>query len=116
MSKILIVDDSAIIREIVVEWLQKAGHAAIAIDSPVTFARAVATERPDLVLMDVDMPGVKGTKLASLNLARCPIVLHSSRSAEELTTACTECGATGFIEKTKDPRAFLLRLEAFLHA
>jgi len=112
--KILIVDDSPIVRALVSEWLQKAGHAPVVIDSPASFARATAVEQPDLVLMDVDMPGLPGTKLASLGLSRCPIVLHSSRTAAELTLACSQCGAAGFIEKTNDSRTFLMKLERFL--
>lgn len=114
MSKILIVDDSAIVRGLLTDWLQQAGHVPVAIDSPASFARATAVEQPDLVLMDVDMPGLPGTKLAALGLTRCPIVLHSARNAEELAAACRTCGAAGFIEKTNDSRSFLQKLEGFL--
>jgi CheY-like chemotaxis protein len=116
--KILVVDDSPIVREIVATWLTSAGHAPIAIDGAAAFARVTATEHPDLVLMDVDMPGLSGVKLASLaasaGLSDCPIVLHSGRTKTDLARACLECGAKGFIEKTDSPAKFLKSLEGFL--
>jgi two-component system chemotaxis response regulator CheY len=118
MAKILIVDDSAIVRDLVEGWLKEAGHAVVAIDGVASFVSTVATQKPDLVLMDVDMPGYPGTKLAELvkkeRLAVCPIVLHSSRKANELAGYCLQCGAQGYIEKTHDRPSFVSKVAKFL--
>jgi len=119
MAKILIVDDSEIVRSIVAGWLQAAGHIVATIDGPASFVRAAKAEKPDLILMDIDMPGLPGMKLTKLatteGMADCPIVLHSSRSANDLASYCLHCGAVGYIEKTSDSGLFVRKVAEFIN-
>ncbi|HJZ87334.1 MAG TPA: response regulator [Polyangia bacterium] len=116
--KILIVDDSEICREVVRFVLEARGHKVIPLDSPFGLAAALGRERPDLVLVDVSMPALDGHKLVEVTLRhdlyRCPIVLYSDRSTDELAELVRASGAVGFIQKTADSDQLARSVEAFL--
>ena len=65
-AKVLIVDDSPIIRELAQHVLQEDGYEVIGLDSPTGFSRALVQEKPDIVLMDVSMPALSGDKLVEI--------------------------------------------------
>src|SRR5262245_37790361 len=118
--KILIVDDSEICREIVRFVLEGRGHRVIALESPFGLAARLNQERPDLVLVDVSMPALEGPKLVEIALShdlhRCPIVLYSDRSTDELRELVRTSGAVGFIQKTADAEHLAREVESFLAA
>ena len=117
-ARVLIVDDSPIIRDFVQSVLEQDGYEVIGLDSPTGFSRALVQEKPDIVLMDVSMPALSGDKLVEIalrsGLHRCPIVLFSDRSDAELTRLVEECGASGYIRKTADMGALSIKLRRFL--
>ena len=59
-KKVLVVDDEPLLRELVIEVLREEGYAAVAASDGGAMLELLATERPDLVLMDVMMPGLDG--------------------------------------------------------
>jgi CheY-like chemotaxis protein len=101
--KILVVDDSPTVRASAQFVLENAGYDVVVVDTPFGFARALNAERPDLVLMDVSMPGLRGDKLLEIGQRyepyRCPIVLFSSQPVEELSALVSSLGLAGFIPK-----------------
>ena len=115
---VLIVDDSPIVRGIVSTWLSSMKLRVVESDGAAAFARLVATEKPDLVLIDIDMPGLSGVKLSSLArrdlLTSAPIVLHSSRNIGELDVLARSQGLAGFIKKTDNREFFQKRIRDFL--
>jgi DNA-binding response OmpR family regulator len=117
-AKILIVDDSEIIRDFVQTVLAEEGYEVIGLDSAIGFSRILVQEKPDLVLMDVSMPGLSGDKLVEIalrsGLHHCPIVLFSDRSDAELTALVDDCGAAGYVRKSQDPALLGLKLRRFL--
>lgn len=106
-KKILIVDDSPLIRGAVAEMLGEQGFDVVCVSSPFGFSHTLAEEKPDLVLMDVNMPALRGDKLVEVArrgaLHKCPIVLFSDRPDAELAKLAKDCGASGYIRKTDDP-------------
>jgi CheY-like chemotaxis protein len=104
--KVLVVDDSEIVREMVSIELEERGYTVVAMASPIGFTAALKREQPDLVLMDVSMPALQGDKLVDLANRSggpgCPIVLHSDRPEAELRELVKGCGAHGYIRKTGD--------------
>lgn len=116
--KILIVDDSEIVREMVAIELEERGFTVVAMESPIGFTSALKREQPDLVLMDVSMPALQGDKLVDLanrsGQPGCPIVLHSDRSEEELQQLVRSCGASGYIRKTGDGTQLAAAVDRFL--
>jgi DNA-binding NtrC family response regulator len=117
-AKILIVDDSQIMREFVQTILADEGYEVIGLDSPTGFSRTLVQEKPDLVLMDVSMPALSGDKLVEIalrsGLHHCPIVLYSDRTDAELAALADECGAAGYIRKSQDPSLLGLKIRRFL--
>lgn len=117
-TKVLVVDDSEIIREATRTVLEEEGFEVIGLDSPTGFSRTLVQEKPDLVLMDVSMPTLNGDKLVEIalrsGLHHCPIVLFSDRPDVELARLVEECGATGYIRKSLDLTLLSLKLRRFL--
>lgn len=115
MAKILIVDDSSISRTVMRDWLSERGHEVVELDSPALFVGSLVRERPNLVVMDVDMPGIQGNRVVDTvrgtGLLRCPVVLCSARSEEELFFMAEQCGAAASIRKSNDRHAFLSVVE-----
>lgn len=110
--KILIIDDSEIVLEVTAEVLREGGHEVITRSSPLGTAATLTTEKPDLVLLDIDMPALSGDKAAEIlrrhqRFASTRLYLYSSRSEEELAALVSRCGADGFLRKTDDFDALL---------
>jgi DNA-binding response OmpR family regulator len=105
-AKILIVDDSSVVREAVALMLEEHGYEVVAIDSVFSFAQTMNLTKPDLVLVDVNMPAMNGDKLVQIaqkhHGAACPIVLFSDKPPAELERLARSCGAAGFLPKTGD--------------
>ncbi len=101
--KILVVDDSPTVRASARFVLEKAGYDVVVLDTPFAFIQVLNTEMPDLVLMDVSMPGLRGDKLLEIGQRyehyRCPIVLFSSQPVDELSALVSSLGLAGFIPK-----------------
>ena len=68
MAKVLVVDDDADSREVVVVYLTKAGHSARGVAGGDEAVESITAEVPDAILMDVRMPGMDG--IALLNVLR----------------------------------------------
>lgn len=103
MTKVLIVDDSALIRRVLSEILSEAGfEVAVARDGVEALAKLSAF-LPDVVTLDVQMPNMSGLEcLDRIMLQRpCPVVMVSSLTAEgaEETLTALELGAVDFVPK-----------------
>ena len=118
--KILIVDDSRAMRMIVTRTLRQAGygdHAFVeAVDGADAFTK-VATEAPDLVLSDWNMPRVSGIELlralrASGNDVRFGFV--TSESTEAMRATAEQAGALFLIGKPFTAETFAAQLGAVL--
>src|SRR5262245_1587889 len=115
--KVLVVDDSEIVRTMVCMLLSEHGYEVVAVDSPFAFSQALVDEKPDLVLMDVTMPGLRGDQL--VNIAQrspvhdCPIVWFSDRFDAELARLVKRCGAVGYIKKG-DEATLVRDIERFM--
>jgi DNA-binding response OmpR family regulator len=116
--KILILDDSPLVREMVDIALSEHGYEVVGLASPFDFAAALRREQPDLVLMDVTMPALAGDKVVEFarrySTDSCPIILFSDRSESELARLASQCGADGYIGKTWGADALPSRVAKFL--
>lgn len=103
-KRVLIVDDHQPFRDVARELLESAGYivAGEAADAAEALA-AVAADRPDAVLLDVQLPDRDGFAVArALAAADGPaVVLISSREADDYGRRLATCGARGFIAKSK---------------
>jgi CheY-like chemotaxis protein len=116
--KVLIVDDNEVCRVVVRETLEEDGFDVVELGSPVGMSSVVNLEKPDIVLMDVEMPTIEGDKAVAIllkhRLHECKILLYSGRSAAELEKLAKACGASGFVPKTVTDAALAAAIRAHL--
>lgn len=109
MSRLLLLDDSALILNATKLALESAGHQVEATSEPAEFFTALKKLQPDLALVDVSMPTLEGDAVVWIarahQLHACRIVLYSAKSATELEKLVASSGADGFICKTTDEEA-----------
>jgi two-component system chemotaxis response regulator CheY len=106
-QKIVVIDDSEIVLEVTRGALEGAGYDVVTHDRPAGCVALILHEKPDLVLMDVNMPGLGGDTIVSVLGKAAPtsdtiVLLHSSLSAEVLRGKVTTAGAHGFLQKSGD--------------
>lgn len=111
-KKILTVDDSASIRQMVVFTLKSAGHTvAEASDGEAGFAKA-QSDTFDLVLTDQNMPKMDGLTLirklrATPQYLHTPLLMLTTESGENMKSQGKAAGATGWLVKPFDPAKLL---------
>jgi DNA-binding NarL/FixJ family response regulator len=116
----LVVDDSEIAREALKDTLESSGLRVIALESAFGFIRTLREKEPSLILLDVGLASMNGTKLVQLGRDHAPrgakVVLYSGRTPEELALDAKESGADGFISKRTTDRALVLAVQGFLNS
>jgi DNA-binding response OmpR family regulator len=116
MAKILIVDDEPKILRLVSDYLEAAGFAvATAHDGDEALMR-VRTERPDLVILDLGLPGLDGLDVTR-SLRRdgdLPIIMLTARDDETDRIIGLELGADDYVTKPFSPREVVARVRAVL--
>jgi two-component system nitrogen regulation response regulator NtrX len=117
VSAVLIVDDEPNIRRMLGSLLEAEGyHVRQAADGEAAIA-AVTTEEPDVVLLDLALPGASGLEILERLRARwphLPVVMMSGRATLADAVRATKLGAFHFIEKPLAPEAVLLTLSGAL--
>jgi len=115
---VLVIDDDEQYLKLTSRILRGAGYDVVARSEGIGTSAAVSAERPDLVLIDLSMPGLDGDRLAVLiqrSMARPPLlVLYSGMSAAVLEKRAAACGAIAAIPKGLPPEQFLKRVASIL--
>jgi CheY-like chemotaxis protein len=118
-QKVFIIDDSKIALEAARRILEKAGFLVSCRSDAIGSTAAAMREHPDLVLVDVSMPAMKGSDLVRTIKQRgmmpsVPVLLWSSMPRPELERIAGECGADGCIEKGGDLAGLASEVRGFL--
>jgi CheY-like chemotaxis protein len=108
---VLVVDDLHHVRRMIRFSLHGRGHRVVEAGDGVEAWRLLTTERPDLVIMDISMPGPSGLDVcrsirAAPELEGLPVLLLTAGGAAWETRAL-EAGASGFMTKPFSPSALL---------
>lgn len=114
---ILVVDDDARLRDLLSRYLQENGFRVSTAESAADARDRLRVFQPDLIVMDVMMPGETGLELTEMlrrDNAETPILLLTARGAPEDRIAGFEAGADDYLGKPFDPRELLLRIRALL--
>ncbi len=114
--KVLIVDDDRDLRELIAFALTQAGFLVVkAADGP-SAVRMFDTEAPDVVVLDINMPGASGFQVCEAIRARSsvPVMMLTVRSEEEDLVKALELGADDYLTKPFSPKTLLARLKALL--
>ncbi|HLZ44625.1 MAG TPA: response regulator transcription factor [Gemmatimonadales bacterium] len=116
MATILVVDDEPRIVQIVRDYLQHGGFAVlVAADGP-SALRTARTGRPDLVVLDLGLPGQDGLDVARA-LRRdgdVPIIMLTARSEESDKLVGLELGADDYLTKPFSPKELVARVRSVL--
>ena len=115
-SKILLVDDDKTLLQFLGEFLQGEEHTVLAASSGAEALRAVYRERPDIVVLDVMMPGMDGWELVARlrELADFPIILLSGKSAEADKLRGFRMGVDDYVTKPFSFAELAARIQAVL--
>ena len=119
MAHILIVDDSPTDVRVFTTLLEKAGHRVSSEGNAEDGIVAVKRERPDLVIMDVIMPGMNGfqaTRTLSRDVATAhiPILIITTKSMETDRVWGLRQGAKDFLTKPVGEKELLARIQNLL--
>ncbi len=119
MARILIVDDSQPQRYLVEHLLDKDGHQVLTATSGKDAIDVAAGEQPDLILMDVVMPGIDGFK-ATREITRndstshIPVIILSSKSDDTDQIWAERQGASGYLTKPAREKALVSAVSGVL--
>lgn len=101
---VLIIDDDNVGRALLIEVLKESCERIIELSSPIGATRIVSQERVDVVVLDVQMPNLRGDALAKLfrsnpRIAHLGVILVSGYNDNELSELGRACGADQVISK-----------------
>jgi len=115
-GKILIVEDEAKIVRTLRLYLQQAGFDVVAVPDGSQAIPAFRSERPDLVLLDLNLPGQDGLDVcrALRRDANVPVIMITARIDEADRLIGLELGADDYIVKPFSPREVVARVRAVL--
>jgi len=116
---IAVLDDEEDILELLRTYLTKAGFKVVALAEPEKFLKTVAKEPPDLILLDLMLPGTDGLEICrylkkSPETASVPIIMLTARSQEADRVTGLELGADDYVTKPFSLRELEARIKAVL--
>lgn len=115
--KILIVDDSAIVRQFMCEMLSKDYDVTLA-ESSIDAIRNIALNKPDLVLLDYEMPVCDGRQMLAMirsdqALADMPVIFLTGRNDYDSVLQVKSLKAEGYLLKNLDPEEIKKSIDSF---
>ncbi|MFV0643965.1 MAG: response regulator [Sphingomonadaceae bacterium] len=115
-TSLLLVDDEASLREPLTEYLAGQGFVVRAVDSAAAARSALREYRPDLVLLDIMMPGEGGLSLCRhlIEAQDIPVILLTARGEPTDRIIGLEIGADDYIVKPFEPRELVARIRSVL--
>jgi two-component system response regulator RegX3 len=116
MPKLLIVEDEPSLRDALAYALEAEGFAVVSCDRGDAALEVFESERPDLVLLDVMLPGLSGIEVCKRIRAAhaTPIIMLTARDSEIDTVVGLEVGADDYVTKPFSVRELVARVRAVL--
>ena len=116
MTKILVVEDDHQIQQELVLLLQRNGFEAQAITSFESVPQQIITAHPDLVLLDLNLPGIDGQQICRevRQLSNVPIIVVTSRNTDLDELMVLSLGADDFIAKPYNTQILLMHITSVL--
>lgn len=116
MATVLVVDDEPIVREVVVRYLAREGHRTLEAADGEAARTAIEHSEPDLVVLDVMLPGTDGLELCRWirSTSGLPVIMLTARGEEADRIVGLELGADDYITKPFSPRELAARVRSVL--
>ena len=110
------IDDDVSLRDLVITYLAKNGFDVEGVGDAAAFRASMARRRPDLVVLDLMLPGEDGLSLLRWMRATGgpPVIIASARGEEVDRVVGLEVGADDYLPKPFGPRELLARIRAVL--
>ena len=118
-AKILLIEDNEQNRYLATFLLEQRGHEVVPAESGPLGLELAAKIRPDLILLDIQLPGMDGHAVARAlksdpKLKSIPVVAVTSYAMVGDREKVFAAGAEGYIEKPINPETFVTEVERFL--
>ncbi|GHE39648.1 response regulator transcription factor [Streptomyces capitiformicae] len=116
IPRILVVDDDPTVAEVVAGYLDRAGYVVDRADDGPTALTRAAAHWPDLVVLDLMLPGMDGLEVCRRMRGRgpVPVIMLTARGDEDDRILGLEVGADDYVTKPFSPRELVLRVESVL--
>jgi DNA-binding response OmpR family regulator len=116
MATVLLVDDDPKIRDLLRLYIEREGHRALFAADGEQALEIAGRSRPDLVLLDVMLPGLDGFEVCRRirDSSDVPILLLTARSGEGDKVVGLDMGADDYVVKPFSPRELMARVRALL--
>jgi DNA-binding response OmpR family regulator len=113
---VLIVDDEAIVRDVVARYLRHEGFATLEAADGDAARELIERERPDLVVLDVMLPGSDGLSICRWirSQSELPVIMLTARGEEADRIVGLELGADDYVTKPFSPRELATRVRTVL--
>lgn len=118
-ARILVVEDTEDNRQIMRDLLTTAGYEVFEAEDGVAGVEAARTHKPDLILMDIQLPAIDGYEAtrrikAMPELAHIPIIAVTSYALSGDEERTRRAGCNGYVAKPFSPRKLLAEVRSFL--
>jgi DNA-binding response OmpR family regulator len=117
MALVLVTDDDPTVREVVADYLMRDGHEVVQAATGDEALRLVDLRTPDLVVLDLMLPGIDGLEVCRrLRASRpsLPVLMLTALGEEEDRVLGLEVGADDYVTKPFSPRELALRVTSIL--
>ncbi|HMJ39257.1 MAG TPA: response regulator transcription factor [Verrucomicrobiae bacterium] len=116
MATILVVDDEPRIVQLVRDYLEHGGFTVLVASDGPSALRSARTGRPDLVVLDLGLPGIDGLDVARAlrREGEVPIIMLTARTEESDKLVGLELGADDYLTKPFSPKELVARVRAVL--
>ncbi len=119
--KVLVAEDNPEMRQLARDILRTIGLEVITAFDGLNALEVARTQKPDLIVLDVDMPGMNGFEVcinlkAHADTAQIPVLMLTAQSDVEHRVHGLEVGADDYLSKPYSPRELLARVETRLRA
>src|SRR6266480_3940088 len=116
VTTVLVVDDEPIVREVVIRYLQREGFRTLEAADGQSAQRLVEDGAPNLVVLDVMLPGMDGLTLCRWIRSRSdlPVIMLTARGEEADRIVGLELGADDYVTKPFSPRELVARVRTVL--
>jgi DNA-binding response OmpR family regulator len=116
MATVLVVDDEPIVRDVVVRYLAREGHRTLEAGDGEDARATIERADPDLVVLDVMLPGTDGLELCRWIRSRSelPVIMLTARGEEADRIVGLELGADDYVTKPFSPRELAARVRSIL--
>jgi DNA-binding response OmpR family regulator len=117
MSSVLVVDDDETVAQVVVSYLERAGHGVEHVMDGAAALKAIEANPPDLLVLDLMLPEIDGLEVCRrvrVSHPDLPVIMLTALGEAEDRIAGLEVGADDYVTKPFSPRELVLRIESVL--